>query len=62
MNLRPDPIIQIDLTRHLPDLHASLSVPAPAPAPAEPTALQTAAAAIALGAMIVIGLFLAFAH
>lgn len=59
MNLRPDPIIQIDLTRHLPDLQASLSVPAPAVE--EPTALQTAAAAIALGAMAALGLFLAFA-
>ena len=52
---RRDPVIMIDLNRHLSSLHDSLTPPQP-----QPSALADALAALGLFIMLLIGLYLTF--
>lgn len=55
LRTKPDPVIMIDLNRHLSSLHDSLTPPQP-----QPSALADALSALILAAMLILGLFLAF--
>jgi len=56
LRTRRDPVIMIDLNRHLSSLHDSLTPPQSQ----QPSALADALSALALFIMLIIGLYLTF--